>query len=173
MQLTPTTQKFVLHWGEMGSRWGINRTVAQTHALLFIADRPLAADEIAETLKVARSNVSVSLRELESWGILKKVSVLGDRRDHFETTVDVWTMFRTILDERKRREIDPTLAILRECVAEAKGSDPHAHRRLSSMLGMIEAMSVWYEHVMRLPSGALEKFVKLGRKVPKLMGAAA
>jgi len=173
VQLTPTTQKFVLHWGEMGSRWGINRTVAQTHALLFIADRPLAADEIAETLKVARSNVSVSLRELESWGILKKVSVLGDRRDHFETMVDVWTMFRTILDERKRREIDPTLAILRECVAEAKGNDPHAHRRLNSLLGMIEAMNVWYVHVMSLPRGALEKFVKLGRKVPKMLGAAA
>ncbi|MEM1209962.1 MAG: MarR family transcriptional regulator [Planctomycetota bacterium] len=173
MQLTPTTQKFILHWGEMGSRWGINRTVAQTHALLYIADRPLAADEIAETLKVARSNVSVSLKELESWGILKKVPVLGDRRDHFETTVDVWTMFRTILDERKRREIDPTLELLRECVAEAKGTDPHAHRRLNNLLSMVEAMSTWYVHVMSLPHAALEKFVKLGRKVPKLLGSAA
>ncbi|MEM0913683.1 MAG: MarR family transcriptional regulator [Planctomycetota bacterium] len=173
MQLTPTTQKFVLHWGEMGSRWGVNRTVAQTHALLYIADRPLPADEIAETLKVARSNVSGSLKELESWGILKKVPVLGDRRDHFETTVDVWTMFRTILDERKRREIDPTLELLRECVAEAKGNDPHTHRRLSNLLGMIESMSTWYQHVIALPGAALEKFIKLGRKVPKLLGNAA
>ena len=141
MDLTPTTQKFILHWGEMGSRWGINRTVAQMHALLYIADRPLPADEIAETLQVARSNVSSSLKELDSWGILERSPVLGDRRDHFTTTTDVWTMFRVILDERKRREIDPTLELLRECVAEAKGTDPHVHRRLSNLLGLVSAMT--------------------------------
>ncbi|MEM6332450.1 MAG: MarR family transcriptional regulator [Planctomycetota bacterium] len=173
MELTPTTQKFILHWGEMGSRWGINRTVAQIHALLFIAERPLPADEIAETLQVARSNVSSSMKELDSWGILHRVPVLGDRRDHFTTTTDVWTMFRVILDERKRREIDPTLELLRECVAEAKGSDPHVHGRLSNLLGLVSAMTSWYVHIAALPGQALEKFLKLGAKVPKLLGSAA
>src|SRR6478736_3112940 len=118
-KLTPVQEKFILHWGEMGARWGINRTVAQIHALLFISPKPLNAEEIAETLSVARSNVSTSLRELQSWGIVKIVHVMGDRRDHFESMKDVWEMFQIVLDERKRREIDPTLAILRECLAEA------------------------------------------------------
>src|SRR6266849_1589093 len=118
-QLKPIQQKFVLHWGEMGTRWGINRTVAQIHALLFLSPRPLNAEEIAQTLGVARSNVSTSLRELQGWGIVRLVHVLGDRRDHFESLKDVWEMFRMVLDERKKREIDPTLAMLRECIAEA------------------------------------------------------
>src|SRR3954449_7513634 len=119
MELTPIMQKFVLHWGEMGTRWGINRTVAQVHALLFLAPKPLAADEISTTLAVARSNVSTSLRELQGWGIVRVVHVLGDRRDHFESIKDVWEIFRQVLDERKRREVDPTLSILRDCVIEA------------------------------------------------------
>src|ERR1700733_7747696 len=116
--LTPIQQKFILHWGEMGTRWGINRTVAQIHALLFISPKPLHAEDIAETLSVARSNVSTSLKELQGWGIIKLVHVLGDKRDHFESMKDVWEMFRVVLDERKRREIDPTLVMLRECIAE-------------------------------------------------------
>src|SRR5882724_10223575 len=104
----------------MGARWGINRTVAQLHALLYLSPKPLHAEEIAETLGVARSNVSTSLRELQGWGIVRLVHVLGDRRDHFESLKDVWEMFRMVLDERKRREIDPTLAMLRECIAEAE-----------------------------------------------------
>src|SRR4026208_60705 len=118
-ELPTVEQKFVLHCGEMGTRWGINRTVAQIHALLFISPRPLHAEEIAETLAVARSNVSTSLRELQGWGIVKLVHVMGDKRDHFESMKDVWEMFRRVLDERKRREIDPTLAVLRECIADA------------------------------------------------------
>src|SRR5215472_569984 len=124
MKLSPVQQKFVLHWGEMGTRWGINRTVAQIHALLYISPNPLHAEEIAETLNVARSNVSTSLKELQSWRIVKLVHVLGDKRDHFESMKDVWEMFRVVLDERKRREIDPTIAILGECITEAgKGKD--------------------------------------------------
>src|SRR6516164_1867783 len=119
MKLNPVQQKFILHWGEMGTRWGINRTVAQIHALLYISPNPLHAEDIAETLNVARSNVSTSLRELQSWRIVKLVHVLGDKRDHFETMKNVWEMFRMVLDERKRREIDPTLAILEECIAES------------------------------------------------------
>src|SRR5262245_17446146 len=118
MKLTPPVEKFILHWGEMGTRWGINRTVAQIHALLYISPKPLNAEEIAETLGVARSNVSNSLRELQSWGIVKVVHIMGDRRDHFETMSDVWEMFRTVLEERKKREIDPTAAFLRECLTE-------------------------------------------------------
>src|SRR2546421_8416643 len=118
--LSSVQQKFILHWGEMGTRWGINRTVAQIHALLFISPEPLPAEEIAETLEVARSNVSTSLKELQGWGIVKLVHVMGDKRDHFESMKDAWEMFRVVLDERKKREIDPTLAMLRECIAEAE-----------------------------------------------------
>ena len=109
-KLSPVAQKFILHWGEMGTRWGINRTVAQVHALLFLSPEPLNAEEIAQTLSVARSNVSTSLRELQAWRIVRKVSVFGDRRQHFESMKDLWEMFRVILEERKRREIDPTVA---------------------------------------------------------------
>src|SRR3974377_1466687 len=110
--LSAVQQKFVLHWGEMGTRWGINRTVAQIHALLYISAEPLNAEDIAETLTVARSNVSTSLKELQSWRIVKLVHVLGDKRDHFESMRDPWEMFRMVLDERKRREIDPTLVVV-------------------------------------------------------------
>src|SRR5215467_10646298 len=119
-KLSPVQQKFILHWGEMGTRWGINRTVAQIHALLFLAPKPLNAEDIASTLNVARSNVSTSLKELQGWRIVKLVHVLGDKRDHFESMKDPWEMFRIVLDERKRREIDPTLDVLRECIAEAE-----------------------------------------------------
>src|SRR5512141_1834592 len=118
--LSPVQQKFILHWGEMGTRWGINRTVAQIHALLFITQKPLNAEDIVQALNVARSNVSTSLKELQGWGIVKLTHVLGDKRDHFESMKDVWEMFRVVLDERKKREIDPTIALLRACVAEAE-----------------------------------------------------
>src|SRR5713101_3583977 len=119
-ELTPITTRFILHWGEMATRWGINRTVAQIHALLFVSVKPLHAEEIAQTLSVARSNVSTSLKELQSWGIIRVVHVLGDRRDHFESMKDVWELYRQVMDERKRREIDPTLSMLRDCVIEAE-----------------------------------------------------
>src|SRR5579871_3191718 len=139
--LTPVQQKFILHWGEMGARWGINRTVAQIHALLYISPKPVNAEEIVEVLSVARSNVSTSLKELQGWGIVKMVHVLGDKRDHFESMKDVWEMFRVVLDERKRREIDPTLAMLRECIAEAeqgKARDAHTLERLQSLRDFFE-----------------------------------
>ncbi len=135
--LTPVAQKFILHWGEMGTRWGINRTVAQVHALLFLSPQPLPADVISETLAVARSNVSTSLRELQGWRIVRVVHVLGDRRDHFESIKDVWEIFRIVSEERKRREIDPTLRVLAECVHEVKSDaqgDAYTRERLESML---------------------------------------
>src|SRR3954471_17146803 len=174
MPLNPITEKFVLHWGEMGARWGINRTVAQIHALLFLSPRPLHAEEIADTLGVARSNVSTSLRELQNWGIVRVAHVMGDRRDHFETLKDVWEMFRIILDERKKRESDPTLHMLRECVAEAKKpgqGDAYQRERLADMLNFFELMTGWYEQTRKMPTPAVIKLCKLGDKVAKLLGA--
>jgi DNA-binding transcriptional regulator GbsR (MarR family) len=181
MTLSPVAQKFILHWGEMGARWGINRTVAQIHALLYLAPRPLTAEEIAETLSVARSNVSNSLRELQGWKIVKIVHVMGDRRDHFESMKDVWEMFRIILDERKKRETDPTLAMLRDCVADAKveaknngkadTDSAYVRDRLSSMLEFFELMTNWYEQTRSMPIGAVMKLVRMGAKVKKMMGA--
>src|SRR5580658_5802600 len=143
--LSPVAQKFILHWGEMGTRWGINRTVAQVHALLFLSPVPVPADEISTTLAVARSNVSTSLKELQGWGIVRVVHVLGDRRDHFESLHDVWEMFRVIVEERKRREIDPTLILLRECVADAgkskSAADPTTRERLTDLLHFFETMN--------------------------------
>src|SRR2546423_6520302 len=136
-QLTPIQQKFVLHWGEMGTRWGINRTVAQIHALLFISPKALPAEDIAAILGVARSNVSNSLKELQGWDIVKLVHVMGDKRDHFEAMKDVWEMCAIVLDERKRREIDPTLAMLRECITEPQkqGTDKQSEERLRELYG--------------------------------------
>src|ERR1700746_1204496 len=138
--LAPVAQKFILHWGEMGTKWGINRTVAQVHALLFLSPKPVPADEIARTVAWARSNVSPSLRELQGWGIVRVVHVLGDRRDHFETTKDVWEIFRTVSEERKRREMDPTLRVLTECVQELKtapAGEAYTRERLESMLDFL------------------------------------
>jgi DNA-binding transcriptional regulator GbsR (MarR family) len=171
--LTPVQQKFILHWGKMGAQWGINRTVAQIHALLYLSPRPLDAETIAETLSVARSNVSTSLWELQGWGIIKTVHVLGDRRDHYESIQDVWEMFRIVLDERKKREIDPTLQLLRDCVQEAKvakGEDCITRERLAGLLEFFETMSGWYGQIHRLPVKTVRKFVKMGDKVLKAMG---
>src|ERR1700722_5457947 len=151
--LTPIQQKFILHWGEMGTRWGINRTVAQIHALLFISPKPLHAEDSVEALGVARSNVSTSLKELQGWGIVKMVHVLGDKRDHFESMKDVWEMFRVVLDERKRREIDPTLAMIRECLAEAeRDHDTFTRDRLHELRDFFETTTGWYEQVRRWPA---------------------
>lgn len=169
--LSPVAQKFILHWGEMGTRWGVNRTVAQVHALLFLSPQPLNAEEIAQTLSVARSNVSTSLRELQGWRIVRGVSVLGDRRQHFESMKDIWEMFRVILEERKRREIDPTVAMLRECVAQAgEGSprDAHARKRLSEMLDFVLTMSALYDEFQKLPPAATRGVVKLRGRIRKL-----
>jgi DNA-binding transcriptional regulator GbsR (MarR family) len=171
-KMTPVAQAFILHWGEMGTRWGINRTVAQIYALLFVSPKPLTAEEIADTLGVARSNVSNSLKELQNWGIVRIVHVLGDRRDHFESLKDVWEMFRIILDERKKRETDPTLHLLRDLAAQAekKSEDPYVRQRLGDMLQFFELMTQWYEQTRKLPTPAVIKLCKLGDKVAKLLG---
>ena len=173
--LSPVATKFILHWGEMGTRWGINRTVAQIHALLYVSPNPLNAEEIADALSVARSNVSTSLRELQGWGIIRVVHVLGDRRDHFESLKDVWELFRQVLDERKRREVDPTLSILRDCVIEADkagSGEKYAKERLNELLDFFETTTSWYEQIRRMPTGAMIKFVKMGDKLRKWIGAA-
>jgi DNA-binding transcriptional regulator GbsR (MarR family) len=171
--LTPIQQKFILHWGEMGAKWGINRTVAQIHALLYLSDRPLNAEEIATTLGVARSNVSNSLRELQGWGIVKITHILGDRRDHFDSMKDVWEMFRIIVDERKKREADPVLNMLRDAVAEAKkpgAADAHTRERLAEMLQFFDLMTSWVEQTRKLPTPAVIRMVKMGDKVAKMFG---
>jgi DNA-binding transcriptional regulator GbsR (MarR family) len=168
--LTPVRQKFILHWGEMGTRWGINRTVAQIHALLFISPEPLNADDIVETLSVARSNVSTSLKELQSWGIVKMVHILGDKRDHFESIKDVWELFRVVLNERKRREIDPTMQMLDECIADAEKNQPtdaYAEQRLRDLREFFATTSGWYTQISHWPSSALVKFLKFGDKALK------
>jgi DNA-binding transcriptional regulator GbsR (MarR family) len=176
--LSPVAQKFILHWGEMGTRWGINRTVAQVHALLFLSPVPVPADEISTTLAVARSNVSTCLRELQGWGIVRVVHVLGDRRDHFESIKDVWEIFRIVSEERKRREIDPTLRVLAECVAEAKAhphgeGDAYMRERLDSMLEFLTIMTGLFDEVLRMPVSALKGVGKLRGKVVTLLGKKA
>ena len=168
MKLTPLTKKFILHWGEMGTRWGINRTVAQVHALLYVSPRPLHAEEIAGTLSVARSNVSNSLKELQNWGLAKVVHVLGDRRDHFETFKDVWQIFQVVMSERKKREVEPTIALLREAVHEtdSEGKDDDvARERLGAMLGFFEEASASFDQLKKLPPGMLKRVAKLAGKL--------
>src|SRR5437870_593966 len=170
--LSPVQQKFILHWGEMGARWGINRTVAQIHALLFISKKPLPAEPIAEILGVARSNVSNSLRELQNWGIIRVVHILGDRRDHFESMHDVFEMFRRITRERKRREIDPTIALLRSCLTDTKktGSDPYVRERLQDLLEFFELLDAGYVQMETLPTAALLKLARLGDRSLRALG---
>src|SRR5687767_1630624 len=173
MKLTAVQEKFILHWGEMGARWGINRTVAQVHALLFLSPKPLNAEELTETLSVARSNVSNSIRELQGWRIVKLVHVMGDRRDHFESMKDPWEMFRVVLDERKKREIDPTLVMLRDALAELdaeKQKDAYTAERLRSLQDFFETTSAWYNQVKQWPTTAIVKFIRLGDKVLKVLG---
>jgi len=173
-KLAPVAQKFILHWGEMGTKWGINRTVAQIHALLFLSARPLTAEEIAETLAVARSNVSTSLRELQGWRIVRGVSVFGDRRQHFESMKDLWEMFRVISEERKRREFDPTVQVVRECVAEAKKSgaaDAYARERMEEMLEFIGTMSGLFDELRTLSPATIKGMAKLRGGVRKLLRA--
>ncbi len=170
--LTPVQQKFILHWGEMGTRWGINRTVAQIHALLFLSPRPLHAEEIASTLAVARSNVSSSLKELQGWGIVRLVHVREDKRDHFESIKEVWEMFRLVLDERKKRELDPTVAMLRDCVEEATRTQADAYtiERLEDLAHFFSTTTTWYSQIRQWPAGALTTFFKLGDKALKTLG---
>jgi DNA-binding transcriptional regulator GbsR (MarR family) len=172
-ELSHAEQKFILHWGEMGARWGINRTVAQIHALLYLSPDPLTAEDIASTLSVARSNVSTSLKELQSWGLVSVGHVLGDRKDHYESMQDVWELFKVIIDGRKRREVDPTLAVLRQCVEEldqSASTEAFTKQRLQEMLEFFEIMTKSYEQARDLPKEELLKLLKLGDKFRKLFG---
>jgi DNA-binding transcriptional regulator GbsR (MarR family) len=166
--------RFVLHWGEMGTRWGVSRTVAQIHALLFYLGRPMHAEEISAVLQVARSNVSTSLRELQNWGLIKVVHRAGDRRDHFETAQDPWELLRILVKERKKREFDPTVAFLRGCVEsrEFAKEDAGTQKRLRETLAMMEAGSSWAEQMVGMENSLLKKMVKLGAKVQSFLKAA-
>jgi DNA-binding transcriptional regulator GbsR (MarR family) len=168
MQLTPVMQRYVLHWGEMGQRWGVNRSVAQIHALLYLADRPLNAEEIVELLGIARSNVSTSLKELQGWELVRMLHLPGDRRDHFEAKQDPWDMLMTVVEGRKRREIDPTLEMLRACVAEAendKVTPTDVKAKMVAMKSFMEELTGWYEQMRDVPQPVLRKLLSLGAKI--------
>lgn len=171
MELKPVAQKFILHWGEMGTRWGVNRTVSQIHALLYMAGRPMDAEEIAETLGVARSNVSTSLKELQSWKLVKVAHIMGERRDHFETSLDVWELFRTVVRERKVREFDPTISTLRECLAspELSQEDKAAQQRIAETLALMETLTTWTDEMLRLEPATMMKLLKMGASVQKFV----
>mgnify|MGYP000959756995 FL=1 len=171
MKLTETARRFVVHWGEMGTAWGVNRTVAQIHALLFFHGRPLHADDIAQTLVVARSNVSNSLKELLNWNLIRTTHVLGDRRDYFETSLDVWELFRTIVRERKEREFDPTVRVLQELVSTPgfEQESPDAQDRVRETLRFMQTLGTWSEEMLRLSPPTLEKVMRLGASVQKFV----
>lgn len=174
-ELTPPIKRFILHWGELGARWGINRTVAQIHALLYVSPQPLPADQIASLLSVARSNVSTSLRELQGWNVIRVVHVMGDRRDHFETLNDVWEMFNVILDERKRREVDPTHAVLKECATEMARTLPkedYSRQRIHDMLTFFNETTSLYDELKRLPANTLRQLIQMKGQLKRLLGAA-
>ncbi|WP_428624435.1 GbsR/MarR family transcriptional regulator [Sedimenticola sp.] len=174
MKLTPVMEKYILHWGEMGTRWGVNRTVAQIQALLYLSSTALNAEEIAETLGVARSNVSTSIKELQSWRLVKVVHLLGDRRDHFETLKDPWELFQTIMEGRKQRELDPTMSVLRECVLDSEQDDQtpkDVKARMQEVLEFMETLDTWHKQIKSLPRPTLLKLIKLGAKVQKFLGA--
>ena len=171
MELTPIVQAFVLHFGEMGSRWGINRTVGQICALLFLSPRPLPADEIAEALGFSRSNVSMGLKELQSWRLVRLQHLPGDRREHFSTPDDVWQIVRTLAEERRRRELDPTLSVLRDLLLDKASSqaDQHAHARMQEMHNLLELITRWSEDIQKLETEQLTELIRLGGRVARLL----
>ncbi|WP_367716535.1 GbsR/MarR family transcriptional regulator [Nitratireductor sp. GISD-1A_MAKvit] len=173
MNLPPLLQSFVLHFGEMGSRWGINRTVGQIYALLYASSKPLCADDIVEALSISRSNVSMSLRELQAWNLVVLKHIPGDRRDFFTTPDDVWEILRTLAEERKKREVDPTLSVLRELLMQTPGSEEerHAQAKLAEMQSLIEQLTKWYDDVKHLETEQLATLLNLGAKVTKLLDA--
>ena len=171
MNLSPLAQDFVLHFGEMGSRWGINRTVGQIYALLYVSQQPLNADEIAEALAFSRSNVSMGLKELESWRLTKLQHLPNDRREYFSAPDDVWAIFRTLAEERRKREIDPTLSMLRGAmlVTPATDEDRHAQARMKQMHDLIEMATMWFSDVQRLEPETLKQLMGMGATVTKLL----
>lgn len=171
----PEVRAFILHWGEMGSQWGVNRSVAQVHALLYLSARPLNAEEICETLSLARSNVSNGLKELQSYQIVRRVHIEGDRRDHFVADTDLWDMLMKITAERKRREIDPTIQLLgelAESLEHRRDVPPHVRERIGRMHEFIGTLANWYADVRRLPKATLVALMKLGGRVARLLPGA-
>jgi len=171
--LPPSVTRFVLHWGDLGSQWGVNRSVAQIHALLYLSERPLTAETIADQLGLARSNVSNSIKELLGWGLIHRVPLLGDRRDHFAAETDIWEIVTRIAKGRKAREVDPAEAALRACTAEAERDpdiSPVAKQRLQAMLDFVSTMSRWHDEMMQVPKSTLMAFIKMGAKVTRFLG---
>jgi DNA-binding transcriptional regulator GbsR (MarR family) len=173
LNLTSATEKFVTWWGEVGSKWGVNRTVAQVHALFYLSQDPLNAEDIASALSFSRSNVSASLRELETWGLITPVYFRGDRKHYYEAIKDPWEMFRVILDERKRREINPTVATLRSCLQELDDAAPtekYARDQLRAALEFFEVMIPLYDELRRVSPGSIRNIAKLTAKVREVVG---
>lgn len=171
-RLAPAVETFILHWGDMGGQWGVNRSVAQIHALLYLAERPLNAEEIAEQLGIARSNVSNSLKELIGWKLIRRVPLPADRRDHYQAQTDLWEMVTRIAQGRKEREIDPAAAALRACLAEAKGDaavSPVALKRLSEMSAFLETVDGWYTQMLSVPAPKIMALMRMGSKVASLL----
>ena len=171
-RLSPLALRFVLHWGEMGSRWGVNRTVAQIHALLYLHGRPFHAEEISELLEIARSNVSTSLRELASWSLVRVVHRLEDRRDYYEAARDPWELLRVIVRERRARELEPTLAALRDCVSDPDFArqEPAIQARIQATLQLVEGLARWSEDMLRLDTGTLARLLRMGARIAALLG---
>ncbi len=169
--LSPLTQRFILHFGEMGSRWGINRTVGQMYALLYVLGKPLNADDIAEYLSFSRSNVSMGLKELQAWRLVKLLHLPGDRREYFEPPKDIWDIFKALLEERRRREVEPTLSMLRDAMLEnpLTEADVRAQQRMREMYDLIELSSTWFDDVQRLSPETLASLMRMGSKVQKLL----
>jgi DNA-binding transcriptional regulator GbsR (MarR family) len=169
--LTPTIQNFIIHWGEMGERWGINRTVAQIQALLYISPEPINAEQISQTLSVARSTVSVGLRELQYWGIVNVVHKLGDRTDYYELIGDVWEMFRLIADRRVQNELDPTVLMLREAVTQLEGhpEDPHSKAKLEDLLDVLDTAHRIYKEFQKVPTKNIVRIAKMGDIVGRIL----
>jgi len=169
--LTPLVLSFVSHFGEMGSRWGINRTVGQIYALIYVSSQPLNADEIAEALEFSRSNVSMGLKELQAWRLVRLKHLPGDRREYFDAPSDAWEIFRTLAEERRRREIEPTLSMLRNALIEpaTTETDRIAQERMKSMHDLIELMTNWFDDVRRMDQKTLSQLMKMGSKVQRLL----
>ncbi len=171
MQQGHIEKEFIVHFGEMGSRWGINRTVGQIYALLFLSSKPLCADDMCDALGFSRSNVSMGLKELQSWNLVRRRELDGDRREHFEAPEDLWKIVRTLIAERKKREIDPTLTKLRELSLEADGNDTHANRRIAELRELIETLTQFYDDMERIETERLVGLIKAGSKLTMLISA--
>jgi len=173
MIVTDVMRKFILFWGEMGTRWGVNRTVAQIQALLYLSENPLNADQIQEALGVSRSNISNSIRELQGWQLVRLVHVMGDRRDHFTTHEDPWELMITVVEERKKREIDPALAHLKECTQDLENDEqtPETTReRIVAMRDFLVDAEGWYEELRTVPRPTLRRLMSLGSRIVGLIG---